>query len=268
MGQADALSPVLIGFIVSTALYGVTLGQTVYYYLSFPKDDRTTKCLVAMFFLMDTVHEVMVAHSQWWYLVTGCNGDVYACSFVDWSTMFQACPTLLIGFTGQWFYISKVWHFKQYKTSLVLATMSIFSLVTGIVYIATCWHSQLKIIGSGYSLCHDSGGISGPVWFSLSGASSVLVDSGIAVSMCYKLYKMTGGKLSSITRNITKYFLASGILLVIVTAVMFVTIWALPHTVAWLGIYIVSARVYPNSILAMLNNRVVLRSGTSAVVLL
>ncbi|KZT20964.1 hypothetical protein NEOLEDRAFT_1139997 [Neolentinus lepideus HHB14362 ss-1] len=64
--------------------------------------------------------------------------------------------------------------------------------VTGTVYIARCW--QPHFLTTGYSLCH-SGGSSGPVLFSMSGALYVLVDGGIAVSMCYRLYKMSGGRV-------------------------------------------------------------------------
>ncbi|KZT20965.1 hypothetical protein NEOLEDRAFT_805387 [Neolentinus lepideus HHB14362 ss-1] len=120
--------PLWIGFIVSTALYGVTLGQTVYYYLSFPEDNRATKCLVAMFFLMETVHEAMIVHSQWWYLVAECNGDSNACLLVNWSIMFQACPTLLISFMGQVYVLHSHFSVLQVTSSVYIQVLHLEGL--------------------------------------------------------------------------------------------------------------------------------------------
>ncbi|KAG2043973.1 hypothetical protein BDR03DRAFT_342569 [Suillus americanus] len=53
------------GYIIATALYGVSFGQFMFYLRSFPQDSKRLKLFIMTVFLFDTIHQYAVTGIYW-----------------------------------------------------------------------------------------------------------------------------------------------------------------------------------------------------------
>lgn len=70
MGIPDELGPILIGGLVSAALYGITTLQTYVYFMHYVEDASTKKFLVAAVWVLDTLHVSLTCHILYYYMIT------------------------------------------------------------------------------------------------------------------------------------------------------------------------------------------------------
>ncbi|KAH7882267.1 hypothetical protein F5I97DRAFT_334496 [Phlebopus sp. FC_14] len=75
--------PGICGFMVAMALFGCTLGQFMFYLLSFPKDLKSLKLSVVLLLVVDALHTYCVTALYWKYLGL-CHG-----------VTSPPCPTVL-----------------------------------------------------------------------------------------------------------------------------------------------------------------------------
>ncbi|GJJ13350.1 hypothetical protein Clacol_007602 [Clathrus columnatus] len=65
----NTLGALLIGLIVSTALFGLTTLQTYLYFINYIKDRLSLKFLVASLWILDFIHTILVTHASYHYLI-------------------------------------------------------------------------------------------------------------------------------------------------------------------------------------------------------
>ncbi|KZP34747.1 hypothetical protein FIBSPDRAFT_915860 [Athelia psychrophila] len=94
---------VLIGVIVAAALWGVTCAQVMFYYKTFPRDRKLIKSLVAAVWISDTLHQILISHTVYVYLVT-FYGDFNAIGKIVWSIVVEVLvnSALVLGELGKW----------------------------------------------------------------------------------------------------------------------------------------------------------------------
>ncbi|KAG2143708.1 hypothetical protein DEU56DRAFT_938788 [Suillus clintonianus] len=66
----DTFGAGFIGGMVTAILYGITTLQTYLYYVYYPSDTSSLKLLVALIWVMDTLHVSLMCHALYYYLVT------------------------------------------------------------------------------------------------------------------------------------------------------------------------------------------------------
>lgn len=252
------LGVLLDGTIVSTALYGLTVGQTLRYFVTYADDKPVLKTVVSVAFLLETLHQFLVAHCLWFYLVR--KGDGKSIADMDiWSWTGLLIPAQLVIFLVQCFYISRVWALQERKHASVLALLSAVEILGGIGLVVTNFMAPVVYDVNNY---HSATLTAQNIFLFISGCSNFVTDLGIAFSMCRALYHNRSLSLEisrSVIDTLVAYAVGTGLLVTVFTIIFFVVSSTLPTTLVYMAFYLVGVKVYLNSMLASLNSRTSLR---------
>ncbi|TFK52360.1 hypothetical protein OE88DRAFT_1393186 [Heliocybe sulcata] len=126
---ALTLGAIFNGGIISYALYGITLGQVVRYYVKSRADPRYLKSLVAVLWILDTMQQCFLTHALWYYFVVRCYGDPLGYLITVWS--LNCVPVLgsLSTFAVTSFLTTVCWRLINRKSGLTLMVPVLGSLV-------------------------------------------------------------------------------------------------------------------------------------------
>ncbi|KAJ1303214.1 hypothetical protein OPQ81_011413 [Rhizoctonia solani] len=102
-----ALGPILLGTIVNIWLYGIMVTQTMVYYVSFPRDHRWIKMLVAYMFIVDTLNSVFDVGLVWKYTIT-LFGDYERIQVSSWWFNVEPMMTVMISSSTQVFFAWRI----------------------------------------------------------------------------------------------------------------------------------------------------------------
>ncbi|KAF7979920.1 hypothetical protein HWV62_40328 [Athelia sp. TMB] len=243
----NTMGATLIGVIVAAALWGVACVQVYVYYSTYPKDPWHLKTLVAAVLISDTVHQILISHSIYTYLVTNFGNDVELGNIV-WSILVEVLFSGITGLLVQSFLAFRVYKFSNrnvYITGLVaLLVIGEFNYTIKAFHIKT--YVALTAL-KGPSMTINAIGAAGDVL--------------IALVLCTMLQKSRTGFKRSDTM-ITKLILFSvntGLLTSICAVASLVSILAAPTTFIYIAFFF--NMVYSNTLMATLNARRAIRTG-------
>ncbi|KAL1746894.1 hypothetical protein HDZ31DRAFT_61719 [Schizophyllum fasciatum] len=97
------LGMLLIGLIISCALYGLNFLQIYLYFRAFPQDSWWLKLMVALLLALDTAGTALSGHGVYTYLIKHF-GDPTAIAGIDTSLEIESQITNFITLIVQWFY--------------------------------------------------------------------------------------------------------------------------------------------------------------------
>ncbi|TEB20165.1 hypothetical protein FA13DRAFT_1801262 [Coprinellus micaceus] len=264
----------LVGALVNAIMYGLTTLQTYLYYMYYPKDGRTNKLLVAIVWVIDTVHTVLVSMCIYFYLVS--NYDNRKDSRQDighYSLRSYATSSFHV-----WF---KAFSSFEYTNLPRLVQSGGFGGVLGFIVFA---HLVFGILDCGILVsnnCCDMGPAEGLKRldsfikkdfsrlseFTLFAATpfaitAVLADVLIAGSLCVLLHgSRTGFRSTDALVTTLIVYAVNRCLLTALMAIIEVIVFSLKSYALWyLAIDFVIGKLYANSFLATLNSRQALRS--------
>ncbi|KAG1813384.1 hypothetical protein EV424DRAFT_63422 [Suillus variegatus] len=255
MGVLDnTFGAFLIGVVVSATLYGVTCVQTWYYYSRYPSDPWYIKLMVGAVLLSDSVHQALITHTVYTYLVTdfGVAADL---GKLVWSLIIEV---LFNGFTAllvQSFLTMRVYRLSN--KSLV-ATLSVMTLVIGefllvVIYVAKA--INMTTFAELTALKPLSMSVN-----ALAAAGDVL----IAVLLCTLLQQSRTGfrRSDTMINKLILFSINTGLLTSICAVMSLVSITVWDGTFIYIAFYFCLGRLYCNSLLATLNARKSLRGDT------
>lgn len=249
MSQAGVTwGAVLCGFIVCTALYGITCGQFLCYFHKYHHDRLVWKWTVAMVLVLDTLQECLACHSMWHYLVARCYGNEGAYNYAVWSLSAQMIPTEILCTVAHLFYIQRLYKFKKQRCALILLVPVSLCAATSIVYVTRSLLSP-AFEGNDDVLSTSS---------KLLALFTISTDLGIAASTCYVLY-VSREHAQSINRSVVtrliRYSVVAGVMMFAASFTFLIVYVAFPHTFLYIGMYFIAGKVYVNCMLAALNSR-------------
>ncbi|KAI0040387.1 hypothetical protein FA95DRAFT_884187 [Auriscalpium vulgare] len=244
-----------IGILVSGALWGVTTMQTWHYYREYPQDPWHIKALVAVVFVLDTLHQMLIAHTGYWYLVTHYFEPQFLGRIV-WSIAAEVAVAAIVALIVQCFFIKRIWKFSK-KNPIIVGIVSVLALsqfLVTVVYLARVFSRDLWT----YPKLATIKGLSMSV-----NATTVAADASIALMLCYLLQSSrTGFRRSDTVINKLILFAANTGLITSMDAVCsLITIAALPNTFIYISFFFAQSRLYSNSLMATLNARNSLRNN-------
>ncbi|EDR07947.1 uncharacterized protein LACBIDRAFT_297471 [Laccaria bicolor S238N-H82] len=109
-----ALGSTLFGGMIASAMYGVLICQTAWYYRAFPKDPAYLKILIAVLCVSETVGLVLDYRSLWYYFIQrGIGVDfmtLITCNY--WAAAAFFIPTELTCFLTEILFIKRMWSCK------------------------------------------------------------------------------------------------------------------------------------------------------------
>ncbi|EKM80267.1 hypothetical protein AGABI1DRAFT_106493 [Agaricus bisporus var. burnettii JB137-S8] len=247
----NTLGAAFIGVICAAALYGVSCIQTLYYFTRYPKDVWYIKSLVGLVWVFDTIHQCLICHTVYFYLVTNFSNSTSLADMI-WSILLEVLFNGLIGFLVQAFLTLRVWRLSGnnlYITStiacLVVAEFGCSIAFTVQALQLRTWE-ELKAL-KGLSITVN--------------ILAVVPDVFIAASLFFFLQRSrTGFKKSDtmITRLIV-FTVSTGVFTSICAIASLVSILVWENTLIYVAFYFSLGRLYSNSVLATLNARIAIR---------
>ncbi|KZS95668.1 hypothetical protein SISNIDRAFT_452320 [Sistotremastrum niveocremeum HHB9708] len=250
----NTFGALLIGVLISAALWGVTCIQTFIYYMTYPGDELHLKIIVALAWIFDTIHQILICHTAYTYLVTNFGNLEFLGVLVN-TLVIEVFFTAFIALLVQCFFAMRVWILSSKNiiiTSIVMAfVLSEFGAVMaygikGVNFTTLADLSKLKALSISVNALAAAG------------------DIVIAATLCWLLHtSRTGFKRSDgmITKMIA-FCVNTGLITSLCAIASLVTIVALPNAFVYIAFYFALGRLYSNSLLATLNARQALRNAS------
>ncbi|KAI9460439.1 hypothetical protein HD554DRAFT_1587456 [Boletus coccyginus] len=252
MGALDnTFGAFLIGVVVSAILYGFTCIQTWLYYIRYPSDPWHIKLLVVGVFVSDTLHQALITHTVYTYLVTDF-GVFAALGDIVWSLIVEVLFNGITALLVQSFLAMRVYRLSNESW---LATGLVMILVIGEFVLVVVYAIQalpFKTFVQLTSLKTLSMSVN-----AVAAAGDVL----IAVLLCALLQRSRTGfrRSDSLINKLIVFSINTGLLTSLCAIASLVSIVAWPNTFIYIAFYFCLGRLYCNSLLATLNARRSLR---------
>ncbi|KAH9936874.1 uncharacterized protein BXZ73DRAFT_100289 [Epithele typhae] len=245
------LGAYLLGAFAGLMLYGLGVHQLYRYYTLFPTDDLYIRVMVAVVMLLETAHAVLTMHTCYFYLVTNYFNFLALLEGV-WS--LYALPVLLSGImiTSQVFFARRVFLIGTRYRIIVGIAMLCFVGEICFTIATTVLTFRSPLLGTAPST----------VWLVPSTfAAAFLADTLFTVTLIVVLRRSRSGHTGLKRPNETLfdkfmlYAVSTGLLHCIFNFISLILTTTTFHTFIYIFFSIISARLYANSLLAVLNSR-------------
>ncbi|KAJ7593211.1 hypothetical protein C8J56DRAFT_930568 [Mycena floridula] len=244
----NTFGAIYLGAIVAAGLWGIGTAQCYWYYTEYNKDHITLKLLVLFVWMLDTVHQALISHVIYNYLVQNFANPLYLFYNV-WSLDIQSLFEALICFVVQCFFLLRIWRLSNGNYILVMIpALPIFgNFALALVYVIKNFPE--KSIPVAFIRFHKySEAING-----LTAAGDIL----LAVLMVYLLYtSRTGFKnTDTLIKKLMIYTVNTGVVTSLCAILTLATAQAWGKAFIYGAFYFNASRLYLNSMMASLNAR-------------
>ncbi|KAL1746895.1 hypothetical protein HDZ31DRAFT_61720 [Schizophyllum fasciatum] len=267
------LGMLLIGLIISSALYGLVFLQGYIYFRSYPGDATWLKGTVATILVMDTVATALSGRGVYNYLVTNY-GHPETIGAIDPALEVESLLTVLVTFITQVFYghsISKLAGQRRY-VAWIIYFIAFVALAFGV---AACANNFVSVHFAGLSMTNSKARaplasrparradrpqiISG---FALGG--NAVCDFAITLALCLLF---TGSKTGfkptdNILDRLLVFTINRGAVALIIQIFNFALYMWNPGNLVWAPFHFCLSKIYSISLIATLNQRDKYRQST------
>ncbi|KIM45957.1 hypothetical protein M413DRAFT_441013 [Hebeloma cylindrosporum] len=232
-------------------LYGVSSVQAWYYFFKYHQDAWYIRTLVGAVWLFETVHQLLISHTVYYYVITHYNHPATLDRIV-WSILLEVLFNGLIGMLVQGFLAMRVWRLSGHN---VLLTITVGALVLSCFGCSAAFTVQSLKLHTWAEL-EQLKGLSMAV--NLLGA---LTDVLIAAALFVFLHRSRTGfkKSDTMISKLIAFTVSTGLLTSICAVASLISILASGHTLIYVAFYFTLGRLYSNSVLATLNARTIIR---------
>ncbi|KLO12204.1 hypothetical protein SCHPADRAFT_431111 [Schizopora paradoxa] len=244
---ATTSGPLLLGYLFNWGLFGVLSVQVYFYYLAFPRDRRMKKLLVAGIYLLELAQTILMTHDAF---------GTYAIHYGDVSFLYnlQLLP-FSIPFLSALVSCAVQMHYgyllRILSGSRILGlTVAFFAFIQ---VTAALVQAAQDIVIDKFPLSSKSFA-SETVWLS----GSVICDLIIAFAMTYILMRKDTGfpATHALISKLVRIVVETGCLTAVTTIVTLVLFITVPDKGYYPCLTMVLAKLYSNSLLAILNSRI------------
>ncbi|KAI0747286.1 hypothetical protein BC629DRAFT_1561681 [Irpex lacteus] len=244
------LGPFFLFICVSLILYGLAIAQ-VYFYFTTYHDNQPTRILVLLLCILETVHAVVCILSTYTFLISDF-ADPLRLLNIAWSEGTAVYLEVIISGFVHSFYVHRIWRLCQ--NTAILAYLGIVLCARVVVALRAtaylCMEETWNALGSSNAYKR----------ITLAALSlNVMVDISITLAFLLSLRRSHSLAHTRSTRTILQkighYALSSGILTAIISITTLILFIVYPSQLHYGGALMMLAKVYANSMLAMLNRR-------------
>ncbi|KAI0654631.1 hypothetical protein C8Q70DRAFT_1058225 [Cubamyces menziesii] len=236
----------LLGTCASLILYGISLHQLYRYFRLYPTDSLSIRVSVVSLMVLETLQASLLVHSCYHTLVSNYFHPLALLDAV-WSLKIEPVVVAFLTVVAQAFFARRV---------SLLGTRS--RIVTGIAIFALLLHLSLAIavaviffrIVNLHHLQHSSEWL-----FSASISSATLADILLAGAIIRGLRRTRVTLDESRLDVFTLYVVNTGLLTGVFNAIPAILAAYYPRTFLWAAFNFISARLYANTLLSVLNSR-------------
>jgi len=243
----NTIGALVFGWGISSLIFGMLCIQVWRYYQRYPNDNLSYKVLVLTLWVLEALHQALVGHTTWYYVVENF-GDMFI--FLKppvWSICLQTIVGSLVGTIVKICFAMRVWKFSRgnYLVTGLIIIMTIAQFATAIVYTIHTFQLQVGQAGQIKSI--------GSIALSLGVATDVFT----AASLSYFLHKMrTGFKRSdTLINRLIIYSVNTGTLTSVFSAAVLAMYNLMPTNFIYISLYFILCKLFANSCVGTLNTR-------------
>ncbi|KAF8139284.1 hypothetical protein K438DRAFT_715635 [Mycena galopus ATCC 62051] len=248
----NTLGALLVGTLVSYALFGVATTQAYVYYGRFPDDSAKMKALVGFVWCAEFAHAICIATSIYEMVITNYghpNLMTRLPNSLVTSTLIGSCVAYVI----QTFFAYRIYALsKSLWIPCICWTLSLFRVVSpNVVMFAYGIHQTIPVFLTQWGWLFDA------VW-----AISALNDMLIAGTLVFMLYRRRSEGLThtvAVVDKMIKWTIETGVVTSIASIAMIGVFLSMRLNFVWMAIFVVIPRLFSNSFFASLNSRTALR---------
>ncbi|KAI0314516.1 hypothetical protein OF83DRAFT_442467 [Amylostereum chailletii] len=218
----DTFGIFVLGTIIGTLFYGMTLLQTGMYFgrRVMDEDNLKTTALVTLLWALDSLAWVLEVYTTWWYFVVNF-GSVAALEIPVWTLKLEPGLTYTVAFIAQIFFIEKIWLLSRsnllgmFMTLLSVAAWVLGLAITGIVFeINSLVSPTIDKVNIGQKTL------------------STIIEVIIAIAMCYLFKSRQQGIASTdnILNRLILFALSRGLVLVTTQILYTIVVRLFRHT--------------------------------------
>ncbi|KAF8873112.1 hypothetical protein BD779DRAFT_1679370 [Infundibulicybe gibba] len=248
--------PLILGYLFNWGLYGVLSVQVYLYYLAFPNDRLSTKCLVFGLYLVETLQTLLITHDVFDSFGSGYgNLTALGSAQLEWLSV----PVLsgIVSCTVQMFFAYRI--FVLSKSKVLALVICVIALTQGSSGIAQ--GIQALKIGD-FSKLQAEAFVSCTVWL----AGAAVCDIIIAISMSYYLSKSETGFKSThiLISKLIRLTIETGSMTAAVATIDIALFLGFPHNNYHTTPALVLAKLYSNTLVVIFNSRLRIVNGRDA----
>ncbi|KAF7349889.1 ANK-REP-REGION domain-containing protein [Mycena venus] len=243
----------LIGVYFAIFFQGILTVQAYIYYDSFPDDSRGMKVLVAIVWLFDFVHLVLICQTEYHYLVTNW-GNQQALLETTIPLDLHLILLTLASLTCQAFFLNRVWKFS--RNLFMTAFLGAACLSTGIIDIVIATQTvRGKSVETILSHIFQAEVIA---VFTVGAAA----DMAIAMILVWYLRREMSSfeRIKSLVTRLIQYTIATGLVTSLLALGCLVAYVLSLDSLIFLAMHFSLGRMYTNALLATLNSRRTMRA--------
>ncbi|GLB41284.1 hypothetical protein LshimejAT787_0904990 [Lyophyllum shimeji] len=247
----NTLGALLVGGLVSMALWGITCVQTFTFFTRKSRDRPLFKLMIAFLWALDTFDSALNGHILYYYLVTNYLNP-RAIAVPIWSVILHVAITSISDFIIRTMFAYRFWRLSKGNiivTGWIMA-VSLTDLVCGIV---------ITVKAFGISTYLELDKISDLLY--LNFAAGTTSDLSLALALSWLLVRSRTGfrKTDTLINILMAYTVNTGLIVGVDAALGMITYIVMPRNFVFLGFYLLLSKLYLNSYLATLNAREDLR---------
>ncbi|KAI1784929.1 hypothetical protein LXA43DRAFT_1040218 [Ganoderma leucocontextum] len=250
----EALGCIVVGLIVSSILYGITVLQAYIYFQQNARDFIKVKVLVSILVFLDTTATASITAGAFVFFVNDF-GTQETLKNTPPSLALETGANALIATVSQFFFAYRLWIFSGKNTVLTgtIVVLSILSLGPAL------WTAAFFLDANSL---FNLGLLKVRVIASLANGLSAICDILIAAGLCYYLHIGRSGFKTSdtIIDRLMLYTIECGALTAMCQTAILVTFAALPGRIIFIPFQLVVGKLYCNALLATLNVRKKIRA--------
>ncbi|KAJ7629054.1 hypothetical protein FB45DRAFT_48006 [Roridomyces roridus] len=252
--------PLLFGAALALMLSGIVAVQCIIFFKLYPDESRLKRGMVAVVWLLDLTQSAFILATLVHFFVTHF-GNQTVLLLIPWSVALTILLTAIQTYVVHMFYAQKIlltgknWYVAG--PIIVLATLRLVAATASTIEMLCLGH-WLPFIQPNPAARFD------PHFLFTTGLSlSAGTDALITLCLCYYLRKVRKLSNSSVMNGVldtlTLYTLENGFITSLTTIAALVFWLTKPETTLALSLHFVIGKLYPNSLLILLNTRKELR---------
>lgn len=247
MGVTGIAAPLLFGPLINWALYGVLCVQIYVYNCNFPGDRRSLKFLVYFVFILESVQTVLTGTDVYYWFVAGF-GDVGHLENSHFAPIDIPIILAAISLIVQGHFCYRIWTLNRWTSWIcwIIAVAAVTQSVT-----ATCSGIKSLVAGGKYVINKTELYL----WSILSALADIL----IMVAMTLMLRRASGKFSSFVLLRVVRLTIETNALTASLAITILVLYVAFPNELYYISVTQIIGKVYSNTFLVSLNNRIYLR---------
>ncbi|KAH9999633.1 hypothetical protein BJV74DRAFT_162596 [Russula compacta] len=245
--MSNTIGAVVIGWGLSSMMFGMLCIQAWSYYHRYPNDSRSYKLLVLGLWVLEAVHQAFVGHVAWFLIVKNFGSLLVLVKPPVWTLSVQTVLGALVGLIVKICYGMRVWKFSKgnYFVTGFIIGMAVAQFATAVVFTIRSFHLH---VGQAIKIKYL-----GTIALSLGVATDIFT----AASLSYFLHKMRTGyqKSDTLINRLIIYSVNTGMVTSICSAAVLISYNVMPVNLIFISLYFILSKLYANSCLATLNTR-------------